>query len=897
MASGAEQPADDCEDPRAAFASALLRLRRRLPDVSDEELARRASATPLPSGRRVSVNARRLGEWLHGRSVPRDFDQVAALLRVVETAARGGGPGQVPSRSVEALRLLWRAARAHHVTGADPARLTAIASLVVGRPPSDAASVRARPVLSAMIDEALLDRAVSQVLLAGPGGAGKTQLAAAAFHRARARGGLLVWVPASSRQAVLSAYARVWRAIVNESLDGRVSPSAGSSHAHDEETQADLLMAWLRAADRPWLIVLDDLEDPSELDGLWPVGHRGHSIVTTRRRDAMVIRSAARVVPVGMFSPAESVEYLRSRLTVDPVVGALEPTAAELAALAEALGHFPLALSQAAAFLIDSGMEVSAYRGLVEDDRERLSDLFPRSSPADGHDGTVATTWRLAADRAAALAPPGSVRRTLELVAVLAPTGTPEQVLTSAAACDWVGGRPRDVLLALRALHRLSLLDHEGGVVAMHALVQRAVREALDPAAAPMLARAAADALEEAWAATDADPALEASMYDGVTTLRRTAGDHLFDEGMHPVLRRSAEYLATVGRSTVARDAAEDLLLQARSRQGDQGRDVVFLESQVARAIGDLGDPAGAYELLVPLRRRAEQLLGLDDPDTLEVRLHEARQQLEVGVVHDALRNLLSVVEAATAALGERHRLARHARRYVALCRGLSGDPAGACNGLTELADDLREQLGPHHPATIQALAESARWIGESGDAGGAVARYETAVQGFTDILGALHHETLATRHNLAYWRGLAGRPDRAIDELAVAAQDAERALGRRHPTTITFCLNLGYWRGMAGDPVQGRADLVGLQELVHDVFGPMHPRALRVRQHLAELRHRHGDVTGAVEDLTATVATMCEIQGPDHSRTREAAELLARWTTIDAGAPHATIGRTRTGT
>ncbi|MFE7961108.1 hypothetical protein [Streptomyces sp. NPDC057413] len=76
-------------DPRLVFAAELTRLRRRLPDVSDETLARRASAVVLPSGRRFAVNARRLGEWTSGQSVPRQFEAVMALVRAIEEATGG----------------------------------------------------------------------------------------------------------------------------------------------------------------------------------------------------------------------------------------------------------------------------------------------------------------------------------------------------------------------------------------------------------------------------------------------------------------------------------------------------------------------------------------------------------------------------------------------------------------------------------------------------------------------------------------------------------------------------------------------------------------------------------------------------------------------------------------
>ncbi|MFD0201735.1 MULTISPECIES: hypothetical protein [Saccharothrix] len=135
-------------DPKAAFARALARLRGRLPDVSDEALARRASVVVLPSGRRVAVNARRLGEWVGGQSVPRDFDVVLAVA-----LASGGVP------ELAELRELWRAA--HRDRRATPKS----GRVVVGRPPSDAAALRDRADLADAIDTALREPDLRQVLL------------------------------------------------------------------------------------------------------------------------------------------------------------------------------------------------------------------------------------------------------------------------------------------------------------------------------------------------------------------------------------------------------------------------------------------------------------------------------------------------------------------------------------------------------------------------------------------------------------------------------------------------------------------------------------------------------------------------------------------------------------
>ncbi|KES05561.1 hypothetical protein BU52_18725 [Streptomyces toyocaensis] len=875
------------ESPRAAFATALTRLRRRLPDLSDEALARRASRTVLPSGRRVSVNARRLGEWLSGRSVPRDFHAVVSLVRAVESLA---GPTD-PRSSIAAWERLWRAAyedRAPAVpvprTATGPAGGTA-EEVVVGRPPSDAASLRKRAALSDAIDVALRDDAVREVVLTGPGGVGKSQLAAAAFHRSRQPGGVRIWVPASSRQSVLTVYARAWRVI---------SGGEGGS-GWDDETQADLFLSWLRTTTRPWLVVLDDVDEPGDLRGLRPVGEHGRSLVTTRRREAAVIRSASRIVPVGAFAPQEAVDYLRSRLPADGDDG----DDGELRALADALGHFPLALSQAAAFLIDTGMALRTYRQLLEDPGQRLSDLLPTTSPADEHGDTVTTAWQLALDRAEALAPPGSARAALQLLSMLAPDGVAEAVLHTAAARRWIvrgagddsgagsvpaGPGERTVLLSLRALHRLSLVTHTPSrtpaSVEVHALVQRATRESVPEEVRPRLAAAAADAVEELWSCAverACEPETEAALYRSVDVLRRTADRSLWDGRMHPVLRRIGPYLAGLGRDTAARNICQELLESARSHLGDAHRDVLYLRSRIALATGELGDAASAHTSLEQIRREAERALGPTDPDTLTIRLHEARFRMEEGAAAAALNDFTELADEAAGILGADHAVVISARREAALCRGLTGDAGGARDDSAALVGMLERRHGPGHPLTLSVLTDLGRWAGEAGDTQAAVDLYLRAVPLLESAVGRLHIDTLIARHNLAYWRGLAGERERAVEEFTAAAEDAERALGADHPTTLTYRVNLSFWRGLAGEPAQALAELAALQPAVDSVLGADHPRALRTRQQRAELLERSGDRGGAATLLTSLLADMIRIQGSDHPRTHEVAEALSR--------------------
>ncbi|MEV8596126.1 tetratricopeptide repeat protein [Streptomyces sp. NPDC052012] len=908
-------------DPRLVFAAELTRLRRTLRDVPDEALARRASAVVLPSGRRVAVNARRLGEWTSGQSVPRQFEAVMALVRAIEQASGGMATGRT---AVAHWQGLWRAARDYRgsrtATGS-PERVTERpqgmrAPIVIGRPPSDAAALRRRDEFAERIDEGLADDSVRRILLTGAGGVGKSQLAAAAFHRAKRRSELLLWVPADNRASVLDGYARAWRALSRASVAGG-GATPGTDLGSDDETQADLFLAWLRSTGTSWLVVLDDVDDLGEVAGLWPEGDAGRTVVTTRRRDAALLRPGVRVIPVGVFTLEEATGYLVDRfsLDVDPAAGpaglpAHQPE--DVAALTSVLGHFPLALSQAAAFLIDTGMDLPSYLSLLTDERESLAGLFPSSSPADEHGGTVTSTLQLALARAESLAPPGAARAMLELISVLAPDGIPEAVLLGPAARTWLDGdhrcergelterdtpaRPgslpaRSNLLALRALHRLSLVTHQKpsglSVVEVHSLVQRAVRDGVQADRRAAIAAAAADALEEVWSAPDCAPDTTAVLYRCADALLTHVGDHLWhDAGMHQLLRRLGPHLAGLGRHEAARAVAKQLADQARRRLPAGHRDLLTVCAQVAQAEGDLGNTAEAVRQLTDLRRKAEDGLGPADPDTLSIRLHDARWRMETGQIVAALDDFVALTAEARAVLAADAPLVTAAEEHVALCRGLSGDADGARNAYAALARDLERSLGPRHPSTLRVLSDLSRWIGETGDVHTAVATYQRAVDGLVCVLGRLHHDTLIARHNLAYWHGIAGDHDLAVEQFATAADDAELGLGAQHPTTLTCQTNLAFWRGVAGDTHAAVQRLERLHGTVERVFGSDHPRSLRIRQQRAELLYRDGDHATAVTQLTAVLADMVRVQGTHHPRTRETEQLLADWSQEPTAAP-----------
>ncbi|MFD6297759.1 tetratricopeptide repeat protein, partial [Streptomyces sp. NPDC060235] len=528
-------------------------------------------------------------------------------------------------------------------------------------------------------------------VLAGMGGVGKTQLAADYARTAWAAGELdvLVWITASNSTAAASGY-------------GQAGIEVLGADAAAPEAAARQFLAWLEPKNEPkpcrWLVVLDDIADPAALNGWWPPSSPyGRTLATTRRRDATLFGVGRRRIEVGEFTSAEAAAYLSDALAIH---GRTEPPD-DITALAHDLGCLPLALSQAAAYMIDSGTSCAAYRMLLTGRTRTLADLSPDVLP-DGQRHTMAAAWSLSVDYADQLRPAGLARPMLQLAAFLDPNNIPISVLGSQPALDYLTAcrtadpaspeRSAEQVVsvdeaggALRALHRLSLLQTPAtdistekvsgsdGSVQSHQIIQRATRDALTPDQREQTAHAAADALLAVWPTVERDTALSAVLRANTTALLSTAPDELLQPDAHAVL---------------------------------------FVAGQ---SLGNSGQIAAAHDFFTQLHHLTTQHLGPDHPDTLIT------------------------------------------RNNLAHWRGEAGDATGAATALEELLHDQLRILGPDHPDTLITRHNLADWRGETGDATGAATAFEEILHDRLRILGPDHPDTLTTRHNLASWRGQAG--------------------------------------------------------------------------------------------------------------------------------------------
>ena len=275
---------------------------------------------------------------------------------------------------------------------------------------------------------------------AAQGGTGKTQIAVAFSHAlwgARAVD-VLVWVTATSREAIVTGFAQAARTV---GAAGQVQPA---------EAAAGRFTGWLAHTRRPWALILDDLASLADLEDLWPTGLAGQVVITTGL-PAALFPAGPRIAPVGGFSRREVLAYLSARLTDFP------GQRAEALDLGADLDGLPLALAQAAAVITLNRLSCREYRGRLGERRQHMSAIR-----VDGISPAVLATWSLAAESAHELPPAGAAWPALALAAMLDSHGIPSAVLTSPAGCSYVAGRPSTADMADQALVRAAMTNLAG---------------------------------------------------------------------------------------------------------------------------------------------------------------------------------------------------------------------------------------------------------------------------------------------------------------------------------------------------------------------------------------------------------------------------------------------------
>ncbi|MFC6064886.1 tetratricopeptide repeat protein [Streptomyces ochraceiscleroticus] len=659
----------------------------------------------------------------------------------------------------------------------------------VGRAP---AVLRDRTTLMARLRASVAPDAGGQVyVLHGLGGCGKTAVAYALFQYATSEAGRIgLWVNASDTASLRTGMLAV--AADRGAGDGELTAARSGLRA-----AADLVWDHLDRSDRPWLLVLDNADDPAVLrDGGWlRTSPRGTVLVTTRQA-ARHWWPGAELLQVGVLPKADAARVL---CDLAPAAGTVE----EAEAVAERLGRLPLALTLAGGFLahqvIDPWTMAEYGRNLDGGHGADPIDLLDQGAVSAGADSRhlVSSTWQFSLNALVAQGLPESVTL-LRLLACWAGDPLPLSLLSGVEMGDALPRRRVEV--ALRGLLDQSLTEVVPGTVRClrtHGVLLDSVWRGTSADQRDSLAATAAgqllSVLPEVPERGRPDPRTSLLAPHAVALLRRVVegpdvGRPTVDSIAESLLRLVVA-LHRAGDYAPALTVAEKAVELGTQQLGADHPSILRLRERVGRSLCRLGRFEESEAVHRQVLADCERVQGPAAPDTLTCSLGLARPVNVLGRREEAVALARRAVAGRTTTLGPVHPLTLIARSHL-----LSVHPepeAGA-----EFMADCQRELGPEHPISVGGALDHAFALFSLQRTSEALPAAREALRLFETKFGVDYPITLNAGALLSQVLEALGKHAEALGQAEAVVEGRMRVLGPEHPWTVTAQERLARFRG-----------------------------------------------------------------------------------------------------
>ena len=681
--------------------------------------------------------------------------------------------------------------------------------------------------------------------ITGLGDVGKTQLALEYSYR-NADDYRVVWWVRSEEPATLAAdYA---------GLAARLDlPEKGSQ---DQRITVEAVRRWLEENDG-WLLVFDNAQDFKDLEDFLPRAGYGHVIITSRKQSW---GGVARMLNVDMFTPAESVTFLRRR------TGQNDEDSAK--ALAEALGNLPLALEQAGAYIQETGISLSAYLKLFQ---ERQKELLSRGKP-DSYPDTVATTWDLSFQKASEEVPASA--DLLNLCAFLAPDDIPKSLLTSGAEYlpESLASAVKDDMAlndAVAALKRYSLMNVADDSLSVHRLVQDVARDRLSDDERKQWAEAAVRLVSYAFPYESVEvrtwPVCSVILPHSLAAARHAEEIEAAQRETQYLLNQAGLYLKSRAEFKEARGLYERALRIAETFFGQEHNEVAVIINNLGQVLQDMGNLEGAKKNFERALQIGEKVYGTDHPKVAIYVNNLGLVLKDLGDLAGAKKNFERALQIGEKVYGTDHpQVAIYVNNIGLILQDL-GDLEGAKKNFERVLKIGEKVYGTDHPKVAIYVNNLGLVLQALGDLAGARKSYEQALEIDENIYGPNHPNVARDINNL-------GTVLQDMGDLASSKKNFERALqidekvyGPDHPNVAIRVNNIGMVLQALGDLAGARKSYERALQIDENIYGPNHFNVARDVNNLGMVLQALGDLAGARKSYERALQIDENIYGPNH--------------------------------
>ena len=690
---------------------------------------------------------------------------------------------------------------------------------------------------------------VVALALHGLGGVGKTQLAQEYAHRFMADYDLVWWVPSERSDEVTASLAGLAR---------KMGLRVGDNVAEAAEAALEELR---RDTSPHWLLIFDNADDPKQLEPYLPSGI-GHVLITSRNQ---AWTRSADPLEVDLFTREESVAHLLRHLPD------LDPADARM--VADALGHLPLAIEQASAWLEQTGMQPQAY---VAELNTRASRILGLNQPSD-YQTPVVTTWNLSLERLQQQSP--AAVRMLQLLAYFSAGPISLDLLYSDEMYDAL--QPFDDSLSerlmlprvVRDISRFALVkvDQSSNSLQIHRLVQAVIKSQLTDD----------DERDEAQHAVhrilvgarprrgESEDAANWPTYELIWPhLGPSRAEECTDPQTRQLLLDWVRYLWMRGEYETCLGLAQRLQNLWTSVLGKDHSQTLYLQSQIANVLRFQGRFNEARDLDTYVLERQRQVLGEDHLLTLITANNLGADLRALGEYREALAIDQQTYASFKEEFGEDYGRTMMAANNLAVSLRLVGDYGAALNLGQDTYDRRRAVIGTGHQFTLSSAANLANYFRADGKFRDSVALLRETLSSYQEVLGDDVPDTLRAAISLAVSLRKAGEQAEAMNLARETYDRYERQFGPSYPDTRLSAINLACDYAAASNMPKALSLVTEVRSALEAGLGSDHPDTLVAANNLScYLRSvgRPGEARRLAED---TLTRMRDKLGEAHPLT-----------------------------